>query len=297
MDSDGYQHHPEAASTSAPDQLTRPPTQQPGAAWQPGGPAPGPQASRVIASPEEPQAGSHARRRRRRRGVIGFITDKGIPLLIAVLGLLAALAGTWGALATADASDLEDTNASLERQIEILDGENDALGEEIEALTADRDRWKERAEGAPTGSPDTPDDGGTTTPPPTTGPSGDDSTVLRQSGTSPIVFSSSYSIDLDSDAPDWDVSDTSGAGWDLYFYTSPSSGPQLSTREVSLVDHVPTEAECDDATVLQAQLPREETRQGVQMCMRTTEDRLAYVHIASIDEDAETIAVDVIVWE
>jgi hypothetical protein len=218
-------------------------------------------------------------------------------LLIAVLGLLAALAGTWGALATADASDLENTNSSLERQIEILDGENDALGQEIEELTADRDRWKERAESAPTGSPDTSAGGGTATPPPTTGPSGNDSAVLRQSGGSPIVFSSSYSVDLDSDAPDWDVSDTSGAGWDLYFYSSPSSGPQLSTREVSLVDHVPTEAECDNATVLQPKLPREQTRQGVQMCMRTTEDRLAYVHIASIDEDAGTIAVDVIVWE
>jgi hypothetical protein len=27
---------------------------------------------------------------------IGFVTDRGFPLLIAVLGLLAALVGTWG---------------------------------------------------------------------------------------------------------------------------------------------------------------------------------------------------------
>jgi hypothetical protein len=66
---------------------------------------------------------------------------------------------------------------------------------------------------------------------------------------------------------------------------------------VSLIDHVPTEAECDDATVLQGSLSSDQTRVGTQFCMRTYEDRLLYVHIVAIDEEAETITLDLIVWK
>ena len=252
--------------------------------------------------PTSPDPASR-RARRRRKGrlyvVVGFVTDRGIPLLIAILGLLAALAGTWGATATADNNDLEEANASLEGRNDRLSDENEGLAADLDQMAEDRDRWKDRAQ-----QPDetVPDDGvgddptdpdgttATTTPRP-----GRTSTVLRQTGSTPLTFANGYSIDLDTDVPDWGVD--RGSGGDLDFFLVSSTSSHLQTYEMSFVDQVPTEAECDDATVLQASLTGDQTREGVQMCVRTSEERFAYVHIVAIDYEAQTITLDLIVWE
>jgi cell division protein FtsB len=259
----------------------------PGGPVGPGGPVDPPTTG------EEPEA-----RRGRLSRIVGFVTDKGIPLLIALFGLLAAVAGTWGAVATAEADDLGQTNASLERQVDTLSEQNDTLTSEAETLTEDRDQWRDRARDAGTATTTTTaaDDDGGGGQPVTDGSSSATDTpaaVLRETGDQPLTFSSGYSIDLDSDAPDWGVND--GSMGDVHFYLG--SQTSLSTREVSLVDHVPTEAECDDATVLVPTLPDGQTREGVQMCTRTSEDRFAYVRIVGIDQAAETITLDIIVWE
>lgn len=250
-------------------------------------------------------AGRRSRRRRKSRlhAAIGFVTDRGIPLLIAVLGLLAALAGTWGVTATADNKDLEDAKSSLEDRSDRLSEENEALAADLDQVTEDRDRWKERAQqpdepdepdtgvGDGLNGPDDPDESTTAT---TTPRPGRTSTVLRQTGSTPVTFADDYGIDLDTDAPDWGVNTSAG---DLVLHYASSSGTNLGTYEMSLVDHVPTEAECDDATVLQSRLAIDQTREGVQMCVRTSEDRFAYVHIVAIDYEAQTITLDLIVWE
>lgn len=272
-----------AAPAGASGQLVPPPHPPPP---PPGSPSAPGQRHETGAS-EKPKRG-------RVRGLIGFVTDRGIPLLIAMLGLAAALATTWGAVLKADANDLEDSNASLRAEKADLEAQISALEEDLDTVTADRDELSEAAENPDPDTSGSPDEDDTGTPPVTTSASPRESTVLRETGGSPVTFSSGYSIDLDSDLPDWDVKDTSSG--DLYYYDG-SSGPRLYTGEVSIIDHTPTEAECDDATVLQPDLQSGQTRQGLQICMRTNQDRFAYVHVVEIDEEANTITVDLIVWE
>lgn len=258
----------------------------------PNGPAGGPPPTGPPTTGEEPEA-----RQGRLSRMVGFVTDKGIPLLIALFGLLAAVAGTWGAVATAEADDLGQTNASLERQVDTLSEQNDALTSEVETLTEDRDQWRDRARetdtDADTGTTTTAEDGAQPVTDGSTSASDTTAAVLRETGGQPLTFSSGYGIDLDSDAPDWGINNSSFG--ELSFNLG--SQARLYTGEVSLVDHVPTESECDDATVLHPSLPEGQTREGVQMCTRTSEDRLAYVRIVGIDQEAETITLDIIVWE
>ena len=255
----------------------------------------------VPTSPGPTSRRSRRRRKGRLHSIVGFVTDRGIPLLIAVLGLVAALAGTWGVTATADNNDLEGANASLEGRNDRLSDENEGLAADLDQMTEDRDRWKDRAQ-QPDTTDTTVDDGtagsgdpGDTTTATTTPRPGRTSNVLRQTGTTPLTFANGYAIDLDTDAPDWGVD--RGTSGDLSFYVASSTSSYLGTYEMSFVDHVPTEAECDDATVLQSSLTGDQTREDVQMCVRTSEERFAYVHIVAIDYEAQTITLDLIVWE
>jgi hypothetical protein len=219
-------------------------------------------------------------------GPVAFVSDKAIPLLIAVLGLATALAGTWGALATARAKDAEADRTQLEHQVTQLADDNTALQDDKADLQAQVDDLT-----ATTATTRLTDDGER----PTTGTSGQgsrSSPILRQTGDTPVTFTAGYGIDLDSTAPDWGVRQGGGT---LYF--AKTDDPQLGTPEVSMVDHVPTKAECDDATVRQPSMPRELTRVGTQICTRSYDGHTAYVHIADINTDARTITLDIIVWE
>ncbi len=109
-----------------------------------------------------------------------------------------------------------------------------------------------------------------------------------------MVFSEGYSIDLDSPAPDWGVRHSNSG--DVDFDIS-GTIPHLYTYEMSVVDHVPTKAECDNATILQPGMPQDLVRVDTKICTRTSEDHTAYVHIADIDTDARTIKLDIIVWQ
>jgi cell division protein FtsB len=229
------------------------------------------------------------RRRRRRRsgGIVKFVSDKAIPLLIAVLGLLAALATAWGATKSADVNDLQESEVSLERTVTSLAEEKASLEAQVSELEAELAGAEPIA---PTGE-DEPDGTG---PPVTSSPSSQPASVLRDTGGTPLTFSSDYAIDLDSNAPDWSVEQGHG---DLRFFYGDSTGAFLGTGEVSIVDHVPTKQDCEDATVLLPSLPEELTRDGLQFCMRSSDDRVVYVHVVDIDEEAKTVTLDIVVWE
>jgi hypothetical protein len=263
-----------------------------------GGHAGGPRA----AGPPAPAPGAPKPKRRRSRrsskpGVAGFVADKGIPLLIAILGLVAALATTYGAIVTSRANDAEAANTRLKRQVADLDDTNDSLttdNSDLEAQIADLNAKVDDLEGQLADTPTTtvPDEDDPSTGP--TSPGEHPAAILRQTGTAPVVFSDGYSIDLDSPAPDWDVHN--GTSGDIDFYLSGTT-PHLGTPELSIVTHVPTKAECDDATVLQPNFPQELVQVGTQICTRTYGGQhIAYVHIADIDVDAGTITLDLIVW-
>lgn len=254
-------------------------------------------ATQVIDPAAAEAIGRKAGRKRRRLlgRIFGFVSDRFIPLLIAVLTLAATLATTWGALKTSDANELEESKTSLEQTSDGLEDDVADLQEQVEELTQERDELQSTVADlrSQQESPSTTDsDTGPTTGVTTPAPSGS-STILRQTGNDPLEVGSGYSIDLDTDAANWGVRE--GSAEDLYFYNS--SPPFLSTREIALVDHVPTESECENTTVRQSQLLRDQTRQGVQFCMRTNQDRWSYVHIAGIDASTGVITLDITVWE
>lgn len=273
-------------------------------AYRPGmppGPYPSSGSNPIPAFPAteviDPAAARRKAGRKRKRWlgrVFGFVSDRFIPLLIAVLTLVATLATTWGALKTSDANELADSNTSLEQTSDGLEDEVAGLQEQIEELTQERDELQSTVadlrsqQTTDTTEPDTGPTTGVTTPAPP-----GSSTILRQTGGDPLEVGTGYSIDLDTDAANWGVRE--GSNGDIYFYNS--SPPYLSTYEIALVDHVPTESECENTTVRQSQLSRDQTRQGVQFCMRTNQDRWSYVHIAGIDASTGVITLDITVWE
>jgi hypothetical protein len=240
--------------------------------------------------------------RSRKPGVAGFVADKAVPLLIAMLGLAAALATTYGAIVTSRANEAEATSTRLKRQVADLNDTNDSLttdNSDLAGQIADLNDQVDELEGQLADGETTPttvrDGNGTEQPSTgTSGPGQHAATILRQTGDTPVTFSDGYSIDLDSPAPDWGVRRSSGG--DVYFFINGTT-PRLTTPEMSVVDHVPTKAECDNATVLQPSLPAELTRVGTQVCTGTYDGHTAYVHIADINTDTGTITLDIIVWQ
>jgi hypothetical protein len=276
-----------------------PPGSHPGAP-----PPPAPTGAAGAAAPaSKPRRGRSSRSRK--PGIVGFVADKAIPLLIAILGLVAALATTYGAIVTGRANDAEATSTRLKRQVAELDDTNESLTTDkadLEAQVADlKDQVGELQDQlTSTEATATSVEGGASegSEQPSTGPSAPGThtaTILRQTGDAPVTFSDGYSIDLDSPAPDWGVRISSGGA--LYFFILDDTTPRLSTPEVSIVNHVPSKAECDDATVLQPSLPRDMVRVGTQICTHTYDGHTAYVHIADIDTDTGTITLDIIVWQ
>jgi len=197
------------------------------------------------------------------------------------------MATAWGAIKTAEVKDLEASQASLEGANAELAEDKESLGAQVSQLEEELTTAQERSP-----EPDTSDEGDEPGIPSTTSPPRS-AVVLRETGGTPLTFSSGYEIDLDSNAPDWDVAQSGG---DLRFFYG-TSGAHVGTREVAIVDHVPTKQDCEDATVLLPSLPDEQARDGLQVCMRSSDDRVVYLHVVDIDEDQKTITVDLTVWE
>lgn len=209
-------------------------------------------------------------------------------ILVAVIGAVATI--TAGALAVnsgavhvsladpqAEADELRTTVASLERSNDDLQSRNEQLRQEVEALSNDA---VETFSGTTTGV--------------TSSTEAPTSSVRRQTGDTPLTFTWAYSVDLDSIDADWSVAHGSDSGWDLYL----DGFGKLKTRgEVVLFDHVPTEAECRDATVRQTGLESSQSVVDAMMCVTTSEDRHAFVRLAAVDEQRRTASVDILVWE
>lgn len=198
-----------------------------------------------------------------------------------IAGIFAINSGQVHVSLTDPADEVDEVRAtatSLERDNERLSDENAGLAAELEAASATP--VGERAAG------DTTDV--------TSGPTTRESTVRRQTGTTPLTFTWGYAVDLDTMDADWSVGNGSNSETDVSL--NGSTG-RLYTDEVVLFDHVPTEAECRDATVRQPSLNADQSVEGALLCVLTTDDRYAFVRIATIDEEQRTTSLDVMVWE
>jgi hypothetical protein len=217
---------------------------------------------------------SESRRTQYTVAVIGAVAT----IAAAAIGILAVNSGAVHVSLSDPSAEVDDLRAT----VTSLENENDRLSEQNEELQA-------QVDGSANGT-DPADDGRTVV---TSGPENPTSSVRRQTGDVPLTFTWAYSVDLDSVDADWAVEYGSESGWDLYL----DGEGDVATGEVVLFDHVPSEAECRDATVRQTQLEDAQSVVGAMMCVLTTEDRYAFVRIAAIDEERRTTSVDVVVWE
>jgi hypothetical protein len=233
-------------------------------------PAPPPPPGPVV-------SGGDSRESRRTQYGVAVISAVATIAAAAIAGILAVNSGAVHVSLTdpaAEVDDLRATATSLERENDTLSEENDEFQAQVDATAGG-------------------DDAAGGTPVVTSGPETPTSSVRRQTGSEPLTFTWAYSVDLDSVDADWAVEYGSESGWDLYL----DGDGDVATLDVVLFDHVPTEAECRDATVRQTQLEDVQSVVGAMMCVLTTEDRFAFVRIAAIDEERRTTSVDLVVWE
>lgn len=117
--------------------------------------------------------------------------------------------------------------------------------------------------------------------------------IFRQSD-GPVVVSPGRGIDLDSQAPDWGVR---GSG-DTDFGVSSSGNTIFSSdrTEFAFVREVPSLAECERQTAIEPIVPLAQTVEDQKMCVYTNQGRTAYVRIASIDDERDTMSFDILVW-
>lgn len=209
-----------------------------------------------------------------------------IALIGAIATIVAALIGGFavvksGAVEVNLPSDGPDRE-ELETTVSSLETTNSSLREALDQATSTTSST--RPTSTTTGEDDT--TGTTTSATPRS------SEVLRETGTTPLTFSWRYSADLDSTDPNWNVQQGTPSGEDLYV----SSSGRVYAGEVTLMDHVATEAECRDATVRQSSLPEDMSVAGTMFCMETDSEHRAFVHIVALDSEAETASFDVTVW-
>ena len=226
-----------------------------------------------------------------------FCVDKGMPLLTAVLTVLAAALGVWGVKASNDKEKLADTVDALEDRRDAVAEDNATLKSDLADMTTSRDDWKDRAEKAEDELANTPTDIGTETEGPGASPDGvtpDPAGIFRQTGSAPVTFAYDYGIDLDSRDKNWGIS-TSGGDVQLS-RTSEGLYLWIPSRTIALVDKDATYEDCNAQTVLQQDLSAEQTVVGRRLCMKTMEGRWAFVKILGLDTARRTVTLHIVVW-
>lgn len=279
-------HAPVHAHGAPPPGPAPGPIPSPGPAPSPG-PTPGP-APAVGAKGGDPGKG---------RRVWRFLIDRGTELLAAVLTLVAAMLGIWGAQLNNENAELAAEVDSLEDRGGVLREDNESLSAELADVSASRDTWKTRAEEAEEALADAEATPGTTEPPGPGDPPGPRPAgtvpVFRETGDAPVTISDSYGLNLDTRDVNWGVT---SSGDDLYFYLS-NGDPMLGAGStIALVDQPATHEDCEAQTVLQHQLQKEQVVVGGQFCTKTNEGRWAYVNIVGIDTQGGTITLHMVVY-
>ena len=146
------------------------------------------EADGALARPAEPSANADDEKKHGR--LWNFFVDKGMPLLTAILTVLAAALGVWGVNESNDKDELADTVDSLEETRNALKEDKETLEADLVDLAESRDDWKRRAEAAESAADDSPDTSlGTTGNSPTPGDvSPEPAGVFRQTGNAPVTL-------------------------------------------------------------------------------------------------------------
>lgn len=231
--------------------------------------------------PPAPPPGLTRDERRHRRWTMA---ERLLAVLAAALGVAAGVLGVWGTRASTERDELEATADSLVEERNDLSDDLSQAHDRIDQLET------EATSTTTTTTPDNPDDTGADAPGTVTpGAAG----IFRQTGDEPVTFAAGYGIDLDGRDPNWGV----GSGGDISL-SRHSDGLSLfiPSRTIALVDEEPSYADCDAQTVLQDSFSAELTVVGQRMCIRTLDDRWAYVEILGLDPGRETVTLHIVVW-
>jgi hypothetical protein len=210
-----------------------------------------------------------------------------LPFLTALVVLVTAIVGLYAARTKQQRDELDETSSSLEAETTRLESENEQLSATATSLEAENEELARQLD----------DNVEAETPATTTArEAGDDPGVFRETSGTPLLLGAGSGADIDSQASNWGVD---GPGEDFGVSSSGNSisGRSFGDVKFSLVDAPPTFAECEAQTVSQTFVEIAETVVGQKMCVLTTEGRRAYVHIAAMDPEAETISFDVVVWK
>jgi cell division protein FtsB len=216
--------------------------------------------------------------RPKKTGPLGGLTEHWLPFVTALLTLVAAGLGVWAAQLSGERSDLRVTVENQEASLGDLETTNSSLVAENARLS----EQLERAQATTT----------TSLPDPNEEPEAVQE-VLRTSAT-PVVVPEGDGIDLDSPEDNWGVT---GGSHDF----GVSSGADSLTGSwdglIAVVPGPPDVRTCEAQTVTAQILPVTQTVVGQHLCVRSNEGRWAYVHIAAIDNENDTMSFDITVWK
>ncbi|MFI8093932.1 hypothetical protein ACIF9R_37450 [Streptomyces sp. NPDC086080] len=134
---------------------------------------------------------------------------------------------------------------------------------------------------------------------PTTGDPVDDvvpaqDSVLRSGEGIDMV--ADISLDLDSDAPNWDARTFTHKGADLYLDPNGFGGGLDAPRLIVTTGKERSPTTCYAQTALVGTIEWDDLRSGVTACVVTTERRWAWVEVRKYAPDPLKLTVDVVVW-
>jgi hypothetical protein len=125
--------------------------------------------------------------------------------------------------------------------------------------------------------------------------------VRRTTGANPVTIRSTYSLDLDSERPDWEIGQHNSISrrFDL-FYDDVVDSIGLSgysNGDIAIVTG-PKSAETCAAATAYGGVATDKLRAGLNFCARTSDHRLAYLTVTAFDVDVrDSITLAVTVWD
>ncbi|WP_431879203.1 hypothetical protein [Micromonospora marina] len=126
--------------------------------------------------------------------------------------------------------------------------------------------------------------------------------VRRSTGGDLLTLSESYSANLDSEQPDWGVSDSNPFGEQDLLFRAGGVGDILveSQSEMALMSQEPSYESCRATTGYGARIGLGEARAGLMLCVKTSERRLASVVVVKRSSQRlpnEKVQLRVTVWD
>lgn len=104
------------------------------------------------------------------------------------------------------------------------------------------------------------------------------------------------SLDLDSDAPNWDARTFTHKGADLYLDPNRFIGGLDAPRLIVTTGKERSPATCGAQTALVGTIKWDDLRSGITACVMTSERRWAWVEVRNYSPDPLKLTVDVVVW-